>query len=119
MCTHALAPINFRYVQSASPLGGGVVTHLIERPDEVHGCRPGFCKNSVGSVEVLAARGCERIPVRSGHADGRRPAHGERPDRLGDLGRRLAAELELLVRKPALVEQDDRAGLQTNDSFWG
>ena len=26
-------------------------------------------------------------------------------------------ELELLVRKPALVEQDDRAGLQPNDAL--
>ena len=119
MCTHALAPINFRYVQSASPFRCRVLTHLIERPDEVHRCRPGFGQNSVGSVEVLAARGRECVPVRRGDADGRRSAHGERPDCLGDLGRRLAAELELLVRKPALVEQDDRAGLQTNDAFWG
>jgi hypothetical protein len=106
-------------VQSASPFGGRFITDLIECPDEVDRCRPGFGQDSVGSVEVLAARGRERVPVRSGDADGRRPTHGERPNRLGDLGRRLAAELELLVRKPALVEQDDRAGLQTNDALWG
>ena len=104
-------------MQSASPLGCRFVTHLLERPDEVHRRRPGFGQDAVGGVEILAALGRERVAVRGGDADGRRPAHGERPDRLGDLGRRLAAELELLVRKPALVEQDDRAGLQTNDAL--
>ena len=117
MCTHALAPINFRYVQSPSPFGCRFLTHLIERPDEVHRCRPGFSQDLVGGVEVLAARGRERVTVRSGHADGRSPANGERPDRLGDLGRRLAVELELFVWKPTLVEQDDRAGLQANNAL--
>ena len=117
MCTHAPTPINFGYVQSASPFGCRFVTHLLERPDEVHRRRPGFRKDSEGGVEVLAALGRERVAVRRGHADGRRAAHGERADRLGDLGRRLAAQLELLVRKPALVEQNHRAGFQTNDAL--
>jgi hypothetical protein len=90
---------------------------LLKRPDEVHGRRPGFGQDSVGDVEILAALSRERVAVRGSDTDRRRPAHGERPDRLGDLGRRLAAKLELLVRKPALVEQDDRAGLQTNDAL--
>ena len=44
-----------------------------------------------------------------------RAADRERPDRVGHLGGGLAAELDFLVRKPALVEQDDRTGFQTND----
>jgi len=117
MCTHALAPINFRYVQSAGSLGCRFVPHLLERPDEVHRRRAGVGEESIGRIEVFAALGRQRIAVCRGHADRRRAAHGKRPDRLGDLGCRLAAELELLVRKPALVEQDDRAGFQTNDPF--
>ena len=50
-----------------------------------------------------------------GNPDRGSAAHGERPDRVGDVGRRLAAQLDFLVRKPALVEQDDRTGFQTND----
>ena len=119
MGTHALAPINFRHVQSTSPLGCRLVTHLLERPDEVHRRRPSFGKNSVGDIEVLAALGRKRIAVRRRHTDSRRSAHCERADRLGDLGRRFAAKLELLVRKPALVVQDDRAGFQTNDALRG
>ena len=104
-------------MQSASPLGRRFITHLLERPDEVHGRRPGFGQDSVGDVEILAALSRERVAVCGGDADGRRPAHGESPDRLRDLGRRLAPKLHFLVRKPALVEQDDRAGLQTNDAL--
>ena len=117
MCTHAPAPINFRYVQSTSALTGRFVAHVLEGPDEVHRCRSSFGKDSVGGIEVLATRGRERVPVCRGHADGRRPAHGERPNCLRDLGRRFATELALLVRKPALVEQDDRVGFQTNDAL--
>ena len=105
-------------MQVASPFGRRVRAHLFERPDEVHRRRAGFGEHAVRGVKILAALGRERVAVGRGHADGRRSAHGERPDRLGDLGRRLAAELELLVRKPALVEQDDRPGFQTNDALW-
>ena len=115
MGTHALAPINFRYVQRASPLGRRVVVHLLERPDEVHRRRARSGEDSVGGVEVLAALGRERVAVRRGHADGRRAAHGERADRLRHLRRGRAPKLDLLVREPALVEQDDSARLQAED----
>ena len=104
-------------MQGASPFGRRVGPHLLERPDEVHRRRARFGEHAVRGIQILAALGSERVAVRRGHADGRRSAHGERPDGFGDLGRRLAAELELLVRKPALVEQDDRAGFQTNDAL--
>ena len=44
-------------------------------------------------------------------------AHGHVPDRVGDLGGRLAAQLDDLVRQPALVKEDDRQAvlLQPHD----
>ena len=72
-------------------------------------------EHAIGRVEVLPALDRQRVAVRGGDADRGRTAHGQRADRVRHLRRRLAAELELLVRKPALVEDDDRAGFQTND----
>ena len=115
MRAHALAALDLRLVQGARPLGRRVVAHLLERPDEVDGRRPRLGEDAVRRVQILAARRRERVPVRRGDADRRSAAHRERPDRVGHLGGGLAAELDFLVRKPALVEQDDRAGFQTND----
>ena len=115
MRSHALAAIDLGLVQGTSPLGRRVVAHLLERPDEIDGRRPRLGQDSVRRVQVLPALGRERVPVRRGDADRRSAAHRERPDRVGHLGGGLAAELDFLVRKPALVEQDDRTGFQTND----
>ena len=92
-----------------------VVSHLLERPDEVHSRRPRVGEDTIGGAQVLAVRSRERVPVRGSDADRRSTAHGERPDRVRHLGGGLAPQLDFLVRKPALVEQNDRAGFQTND----
>ena len=115
MGTHAHAPINFRNVQVAGTPSRGVVPHLLERPDEIDRRRARFGQDTVCGVEVLPALGSQDIAVRSGDPDRRSPAHGERPDRLRDLGRRRAPEVDGLVRKPALIQQDDSAGFQTDD----
>jgi len=57
----------------------------------------------------------ERVPVGGRDADRRRAAHRQRPDRLGDLGRRAALELDFLGGQPPLVEDDDPIGLQPHD----
>ena len=62
-----------------------VVAHLVERPAEVDRRRPRRRERLVRGVEVLPALGCERQPVGGRDADRGRPAHGERPDRLGEL----------------------------------
>ena len=63
-------------------------------------------------------RAASAMPVGSRDADRGRAAHSERPDRLGHRGDRLTAELDLLVRQPALVEDDDRVTIETNDPLW-
>jgi hypothetical protein len=118
MRSHAPAAVDLGIVQGASPLGGRVVAHLLERPDEIDRRRPRLGQDPVRSVQVLTAGSREHVSVCGGHADRGSAAHRECPDRVGNVGRRLAAQLDFLVRKPALVEQDDRTGFQTNDLLW-
>ena len=63
----------------------------------------------------VATLGRERHAVRGGDADRRRPAHGEHPDRLGELGRGGAAKVGLLAGKQPLVEDDDGVILEPDD----
>ena len=113
---HPAAARDLFLVQCACPLGGGISAHLLERPDEVHGRRPRLGEHAVGRIEILPALHGQRVAVRGGDADRRRAAHRERPDRVGDLSGRLAPELDFLVRKPTLIQQDHGAGFQTNDA---
>ncbi len=55
------------------------------------------------------------VAVRRGDPDRRRSPHRQGPDRLGDVRRRAAFELDLLVWKPALVEEDDAVLLEPQD----
>ena len=57
-----------------------------------------------------------RVPVRRCDADRRRSTDRQRADRVGDLGRGAAAQLDLLVRQPALVEHHDRVVLEPDDA---
>ena len=63
----------------------------------------------------MALRRRERQAVRGGNADRRRAAHGQRPDRLCELRRIGAAELDHLVGQAPLVEDDDRVVLEPDD----
>ena len=112
---HAPAAVDLSLVERTRPRRRGVVPHRVERPDEVRGRRPGGRENRVRGVEVLTARGSEREAVGAGDADRRRPADHHVPDRGGDLSRGAAAHLDLLLREPALVEQNDRAVLEAGD----
>ena len=58
-------------------------------------------------VQVLPGLGRQREPVRGRDADRRRAANRHLADRLGDLRRGAALELDLLGRQPTLVEEDD------------
>jgi hypothetical protein len=103
---HPPATLDLVVVQCSGPLRRRVVPHPVERPDQVDGSRARTRQHLVGGIEVLRALGRQRVPVGSCDADRRRAAHSKRPNRLGDLRRRPAAKLDLLVWKPTLVEED-------------
>ena len=64
----------------------------------------------------MSLRRRERQAVRGGDADRGRAADGQRSDRLGELRRIGAAELDHLVREPPLIEDDDRVVLEPDDA---
>lgn len=113
MLAHAVAAFDLLVVELTGSRGGiGGVTHLSERPGQVHSCRPGRKQHRGSGVQILTTRRGEGIPVRRGDADRRRAPHRHAPDRLGDFSSRTAFELDLLVGKAALVEQDDAVVLE-------
>ena len=94
--------------------------HPVDRPEQVHGGRPRSPHQLARLVELggefLGASG--RAPAhaqgdahRGRDADGRRSADDHRPDRARDFGRRLAADVDFLCRKLALVDHHHRVGL--------
>ena len=114
---HAAAALDLLSVQRAGALGRRVGAHLLERPEEVDRRGPRGCEVPLGGREIVAAQRGEREPVGGRDADRRRTPNSKRPNRLGDLGRRGADEVDLLVRQPPLVEDDDarRVVLQADD----
>ena len=74
---------------------------------------------SYAVVEILSARRSEREPVRSRDTDRRGAADSERADRVGDLGRRRAPQLDLLFGQAPLVEHDHGVRLEANDALGG
>ncbi len=103
------------HVDAPGALGRRIRAHLVERPAEVDGRRPGGREHLVGIVDVLALRRGQREPVRGRDADRRRPPHGQRPDCLRELRRIGAAELDHLLGQAPLVEDDDRVVLEPDD----
>jgi hypothetical protein len=112
---HRAAALDLRVMERSRALGRGIGAELVERPPQVHRGRARGDEDVVGGVEILAARRGERQPVRRGHADRGRAANGERADGVGDLGRRRAPQLDLLVGQAPLVENDDGVRLEAND----
>ena len=104
---HPLAALDLFAMQRACPLGRGIVPHVLECPEEVDGGRPRGRKHPLRLREILAAQGRERETVGGCHADRGRAADRELCDRLCHLGGGTALELHLLVREPALVEEED------------
>ena len=105
---HPPAALDLLRVDRARPLGRRVVAHPGERPGEVDGGRPRAREDALGLVEVVSAQRREREPVRGRDPDRGRAAHDHRPDRVGHLRRRRAANVDDLLRQPALVEENDR-----------
>ncbi len=116
MLGHAPAALDFLGMDLSRALGRRIVSHPIQRPRKVDGRRPRRPQHVVCIVEVVAKPGREGEPVGGRDADGGGAADGKRPDRLGHLHGVPALELDLLARKPPLVEQDHRICFQTNDA---
>jgi hypothetical protein len=117
---HPPAPIDLVAVERAGALGEDVGarterSQLRERPGEVDGRRARGEQRPRRLVQVLAARGRERVPVRSRDSDRGRAADRERSNRLGDLRGGAALELDLLGRKAPLVEEDDPVVLEPDN----
>jgi hypothetical protein len=106
---HAPAALDLDPVDVARPLGEIAVrlSHLRHRPREIDRRGPRGDQHLRGFVEVLPVRGGERVAVRRGDADRRRAADDHRADRVRDLLRRAALDLDLLVGESPLVEEDD------------
>jgi len=94
-------------VEGASARGSRVVPHLLERPREIDRGRTRSGKQRRGFVEVLSKRARERERVGRGDTNRRRASNSQLPDRYDDLRNRPALQLDLFVRQPALVEEDD------------
>ena len=117
---HAAAALDFLLVErpGASGESGSALiagAHRGERPGEIDSGRARGEERGCGFVEVVAPGRGERIAVGGGDPDGRRTAHGQRADRLGDLAGGAAPELHGRLWKPPLVEHDDRVGLEADD----
>ena len=112
---HRLAARDLVSVDLAGVLGARVVAHPVERPGEVDRGRAGRAQDTIGLVEVLVIRRRQCVTVGGGDADRRCAAHRELANRLGHVGGRATVELDLLERKPALVEHDDPVGLEPED----
>ena len=104
-------------VNPLGPLPRRVGSHLVESPAEIDRSRSRGRQRLVGGVDVVAAGGGERQAVRGGDADRGGAPHRKRPDRVGELGRVAAAELDHLVGEPPLVEHDDRVVLEPDDAL--
>ena len=117
MRRHPAAPLDLVAMEAPCVLRKITVRapHLGERPGEVHRSGSRLLQYTSRLVQILAPRRRERVPVRSRDPDRGSAAHRERPDRLSDLRRRSAFELDLLVRQPSLIEEDDSAHLEADD----
>jgi hypothetical protein len=114
---HRAAALDLLTVQPARVRRRRVVAHLGECPREVYRRRPGRSERRGRSVDVIAARRRKRKPVRGRDTDRRGAAHSELANRRDELVNRPALELDLLVGKPTLVEEDDPRAvlLEPND----
>ena len=115
MLPHPPAALDLVGVDPLGTLACRLVAHRLERPAQVDRGRTRGRKHMERGVEVIAPLGRERHAVRRRHADRGSAAYRESPDRLGDLGRRPAAEVDLLPGQPPLVEDDDSVVLEPDD----
>ena len=81
--------------------------HPLQRPEQIDRGRTAFRQD----VEAFRGAFAQDHPKGGSTSDRRRAAHDHVADRLGDLGRGLAVQVDELVRKQALVEQLERVAL--------
>ena len=117
---HGATALDFLLVERAGVRRRRIVSHLLERPDEVDGGRTRSGERCSRFVEVLPTCRGERERVRRGNADRRSAANRQLANRDDDLCHRAALQLDLFVRQAALVEEDDLRAvlLVPNDVFW-
>ena len=108
---HRAAPFDLVGVQHPGPLDCRLLAHLLERPAQVDSGRTRSRQRRRRRVDVLPTLGRERQPVRRCDADRRRAANRKLADRHHELIDRAALQLDLLVRQPTLVEEDDLRAL--------
>jgi hypothetical protein len=120
MSCHRAAPFYLALVQCACVSGSRVVTHLLERPGKIHRGRASGCELGRRLVQVSSELGCQRDGICSRDADRRCAADRKLVDRIDDLRNRSTLELDLLIGKPTLVEEDDPRAvlLVPNDVLW-
>ena len=104
---HGTTTPDFLFMKSPCMRRRRVVTHLLHRPHEVDRGRTRSDELRGGFIEVLPTCCRQRERVRSGDANRGRAANRQLANRLHDVRHRAALELDLFVRQPALVEEDD------------
>jgi hypothetical protein len=116
---HPAATLDLVAMDGARSLGrrAGSPAHLVERPREIHRRRPGGEQDLGGLVEVVAVCRSERIAVGGRDTDCRSATHHQRADGVGYLRNGSALDLDLLVGKPALVEEDDAVVFEAKNLF--
>jgi len=117
MLAHPAAAVDLVLVDPPRSLRGILIgaPHLLDRPREVHRGRARGEQHVRGLGEILTTRIRERVRVCRCDADRRSATDGHDADGLGDLARRAALELDLLVGKPTLVEDDDAVAFESDD----
>jgi hypothetical protein len=104
---HGTTAPDFLFVKSACMRRRRVVTHLLKRPHEVDRGRTGSNEPRGGFIEVLPTCCRQRERVSRGDANRGRAANRQLANRVDDVRHGAALELDLFVRQPALVEEDD------------
>src|SRR5439155_27364701 len=117
MLRHAPAALDLLDMDLPGALGRITVpaAQLVERPGEVDRGRARGSESRRGGFEVLPAPCGQRVPVGGGDSNRRSAPHRKRSDRLRDLGRGAARQLDYLVGQPPLVENNYRVVLESDD----
>jgi hypothetical protein len=116
---HGTTTPDFLFMESPCMRRRRVVTHLLQRPHEVDRGRTGSDELRGGFIEVLPTCCSQRKRIGRGDANRGRAANRQLANRLHNVRHGTALELDLFVRQPALVEEDDLRAvlLIPNDVF--
>jgi hypothetical protein len=104
---HGTTTPDFLFMESPCMRRRRVVTHLLQRPHEVDRGRTGSDELRGGFIEVIPTCCSQRKRIGRGNANRGRAANRQLANRLHNVRHGPALELDLFVRQPALVEEDD------------